>query len=120
MKKLNLLSALIIGCAISSSAMANGGYINNVKITQMINTAGKLYGGCMMQLTKNISTVNSSCRTNWVTLSCDGQLENSVTQASAMWNSAQMAFALDKTIRVRVSNNKINGYCHADYIRVQN
>lgn len=122
MKKLNLLSALIIGCAVSTPVMANDlgsiSFLKKVKITKMITTGGELYGGCMMQVDKVIASVSPNCRSSWVTFSCDGKLGNSKSQAAAMWNTAQMAFVLEKVVQVRVRSATINDYCYADLIEL--
>jgi hypothetical protein len=117
MKKSNLFCAMFIGSLFASSALANS--IENAKITQMLTT-DEDYAGCMIKLDKKISVVSSACPNNWLTFSCNGDLGNSVQQASMMWEQAQMAYVLNKMVRVKVdSSKKANGYCYASYIRVQ-
>jgi hypothetical protein len=121
MKKLNILSGLIIGCAISMPAMAATAVpLEGAKILKMISTSDGQYGGCMIQLDKNVNKANPSCRlyNNWVSLDCDGNF-NPKSGALANWSSAQMAFALDLTVRVNVSDDIIDTYCTSAYIRVE-
>ena len=120
MNKFGLTVAVIAGVTCSSAALSDVGTISNAKITQLITTE-TTYGGCMAKLSKPISSVVGNCPSSWVTLSCDGSLGNSVPRASAMWDSAQLAYALDKTVLVKVDNTKkINGYCYSNLIRVEN
>jgi hypothetical protein len=119
MKKLNILSGLIIGCAISIPAMAATiGRLEGAKILKMISTSDGDYGGCMILLDQNVRATNVNCPVaNWVSLDCDGNY-NPKSGALANWSSAQMAFALDLTVSVKVSDDLANGYCTSAYIRI--
>ena len=118
MKKLTSLA--ILGTAmLSQPALSEIGFVNDASITQIITTESN-YGGCMTKLSKAISSGASACPGNWVSFACTGTVDNSVRQASAMWDTVLLAYALEKNVRVRVdSSKKLNGYCYADYIRVQ-
>jgi hypothetical protein len=120
MKKLNILSGLIIGCVISMPAMAaTVARLDDAKILKMISTSDGDYGGCMILLDKNVRTENSACPVaNWVSLDCDGNY-NPKSGALANWSSAQMAYALDLTVSVKVSDDLANGYCTSAYIRIE-
>ena len=120
MNKFGLVVTAIAAITCSSAAFSDIGTLSNAKITQLITTE-TTYGGCMARLSKSITEVVNNCAPGWVTFSCDGSLGNSVPRASAMWESAQLAYALDKKVRVRIDNSKkLNGYCYSDYIRVEN
>ena len=120
MNKFGLVVTAIATITCSSAALSAIGTVSNAKITQLITTE-TTYGGCMVKLSKPISSAIDNCAAGWVAFSCDGALGNSVPRASAMWESAQLAYALDKTVRVRIDNSKkLNGYCYSDYIRVEN
>ena len=120
MNKFGLVVTAIAATTCSSAALSAIGTVSNAKITQLITTE-TTYGGCMVKLSKPIISAVDNCAAGWVAFSCDGALGNSVPRASAMWESAQLAYALDKTVRVRIDNSKkLNGYCYSDYIRVEN
>ena len=120
MNKFGLVVTGIAAITCSSAAFSAIGTLSSAKITELITTE-TTYGGCMAKLSKPISEVVNNCPSGWVTFSCDGSLGNSVPRASAMWESAQLAYALDKTVRVRIDNSKkLDGYCYSDYIRVEN
>ena len=58
----------------------------------------------------------SNCRSRWVTLSCDGTWLPK-TISSSLLEQAQIAYALKRTIRVVVDNERgRNGYCLATRI----
>jgi hypothetical protein len=121
MKKLNILSGLILGCVISMPVMAAKIVrIEDAKILQMISTSNKDLGGCMILLDKNVNAKNPNCRSdlNWVSLDCYGNF-NPKSGALANWSSAQMAFALDLKISVKVSDDKIDDFCTSSYIRIE-
>jgi hypothetical protein len=120
MKKLNILSGLILGCVISMPVMAvEIVRIENAKILKMISASDGKYGGCMILLDKNVKAANGLCPIyNWVSLDCDGKY-NSKSGALANWSSAQMAFALDLTVSVKVSDDRVNDYCTSAYIRIE-
>ena len=120
MNKFGLVVTAIAAITCSSAAFSAIGTLSNARVTELITTE-TTYGGCMAKLSKSISEVVNNCPSGWVTFSCDGSLGNSVPRASAMWESAQLAYALDKKVRVRIDNSKkLDGYCYSDYIRVEN
>ncbi len=66
----------------------------------------------MVMLDSNIQDILPNCNANWVSLDCDAEY-NSPEQSSAYWDSALMAFALDKQVIIWVSDAEIvpNGFC---------
>jgi len=119
MNKFGLVVTAIAAIIGSSAAFSATGTVKDAKIINLLTTEST-YGGCMAFLDKPISSVLEGCPSNWVTFSCDGSLGNSVSRASAMWDSVLLAYALEKPVRVRADNSKkVNGYCYSDYIRVE-
>lgn len=119
MNKLRLVVIAIAAITCSSAAFSATGTVKDAKIINLLTTEST-YGGCMAFLDKPLSSVIENCPSNWVTFSCDGTLGNSVSRASAMWDSVLLAYALEKPVRVRADNSKkVNGYCYSDYIRVE-
>jgi len=118
MKKVVFNTLAICGLAVSQMSYSEQGFVDDVTVTGMMTTPG-VYGGCMVQVSKAISTAVAACPDDWVSFACTGTANNSVSRAAAMWDTATLAYALGKKIRVRVdSAKKLNGYCFADYIRI--
>lgn len=79
---------------------------------------GTRYGGCMVSMNPSLPS-NLNCRLDFVSLDCNGDLVNTKTHAKAMLDMAQLAFLVEKSVRIRVSDEQtINGFCTADYIRI--
>ena len=89
----------------------------DAKITRTLSADEEKFGGCMVWLTASPAIEGLSCNTgNWVTFSCSGE---HVTKSSAlrMFDSAQMAFITDRTVRVTVDDTrKHNGWCLVERI----
>ena len=67
---------------------------------------GQNYGGCMIQLSKEIG---SGCSANWVSLDCKGGYSSAGERNYA---SALMAFSLNKSVSVYFDPTKTyNTYC---------
>ena len=110
---------VLVAGGLSHQALSVVAFVEDATIVQIITTESN-YGGCMTKLSKPIYTATSGCPGEWVSFACTGSAGNSVPRASAMWDTVLLAYALDKKVRIRVDSNvKLNGYCYADYIRVQ-
>ena len=76
------------------------------------------FGGCMVQLDERIGDMGLDCPGSWVTFSCSG-VHTSTDEAVRMFESAQMAFALDRMLMVEVTDErKHNGHCYARRVDV--
>ena len=91
----------------------------DAKVTRTLAADEQKFGGCMAYLTVSPAGEGLDCNTgNWVTFSCSGV---HVTKSSAlrMFDSAQMAFLMDRTVRVTVDDSrKHNGWCLVERIDV--
>ena len=88
------------------------------KAIRTLTTGDGRFGGCMVQLDQNPSDSGLNC-TSWVTFSCTG-VHTSMDEGFRMFESAQMAFALDKTIVLEVDDGKKhNGHCYARRVDVK-
>lgn len=88
------------------------------KAVRTLTTGDGRFGGCMVQLDQSLAEAGLSC-TNWVTFSCTG-VHTSKDEGFRMFESAQMAFALDKTIVLEVNDEKKhNGHCYARRVDVK-
>ena len=95
------------------------GILSGTKITKLI-TSDERFGGCMAMVDKTISTAVSTCPDQWVTFACDGSFNNSISRAMMKWENAKLAYALGKSVFLRVDGNKTaNGYCYADILRLE-
>jgi hypothetical protein len=69
------------------------------------------YGKCMIRFPNY--QFSNACAAEWVSMDCGGNF-NSKEDARRMWDSAQMAYALDLNVIVQVPDtNTVNGYCVA-------
>ena len=105
-----LLSAVSVGAAIERI---------EAKVLRTLTSGDGRFGGCMVQLDQSLADSGLRC-TNWVTFSCTG-VHTSKDEGFRMFESAQMAFALDKTIVLEVDDlKKHNGHCYARRVDVKN
>lgn len=77
------------------------------------------FGNCMVLLDRSIrDSTNLNCPSRWVSFSCDGTYQPRDI-ANSMFDSAQMALALDKRVSIQIDDlKKHNGYCFAYRIDV--
>ena len=89
------------------------------KAVRTLTTGDGRFGGCMVQLDNRLADVGLNCPSSWVTFSCTG-VHTTKEDGSRMFDSAQMAFSLDKTIVVEVNDHKKhNGHCYARRVDVK-
>lgn len=70
----------------------------------------------MAQLDVKPADKGLDCPASWVTFSCTGKY-TSKAEGFRMFESAQMAFALDKIVHVEITDEKKhNGFCYAGRI----
>ena len=78
--------------------------------------ADSTFGGCMVYLSVDPSTVLPNCGPSWVSFSCTGDFTDQV-RAYRMVDQAQLALATNKTVYVEFQDDKKhNGYCFASRI----
>ncbi len=118
MKKIAALT-LLVSAVIANVSLAATATLTGVTV-QRLGVYEERFGGCMAELSKDISTALPSCPGKWVTFACDGSLDNSVARAMQKWDVAQLGYALGKPLLVQVDNSKtVNGYCFANIIRLE-
>ena len=118
-KMLKILAvAVVVALPLSAPSVAlTQSVVTTVKRT-MVTSDGN-YGGCMAQLAGSLPSELDCPADPWVTFSCSG--EHNVTKADAMrmLDSAQLAFATGRQVRVFVDDQrKMNGFCLATRIDV--
>lgn len=110
--------ALCVFAASATSLQADTTTIT-AKVTRTLVVANDDWGGCAAQL--DVSLVDeglANCNDKWVTFSCSGD-HASKSSAMRMFDQAQMAFALDRQVRVYVDDTKThNGFCFVNRIDV--
>ncbi len=90
----------------------------DAKIRRTLTVSDDRWGSCAVNLSVSPSTEGLNCSGNWVTFSCSGD-HASKSNAARMFDSAQMAFALDKTVRLWVDDTKThNGFCFVSRIDI--
>ena len=75
------------------------------KITRTLASEENVFGGCMVLLNKSPVSEGLDCFSSWVTFSCTGEHLNK-SSALRMFDSAQMAFLMDRTVRVYVDDTR--------------
>jgi hypothetical protein len=111
------LAATLILVTCSMPTLANTASVKGATIIQTL-VQDDAFGGCMIALDKQIADAGLNCPRNWISLSCDGTY-GSVVSAQRMLDSAQMAFALNKKVNLKVDDTKKhNSYCVAYRIDV--
>ena len=76
------------------------------------------WGGCMARVNVTLADLGVDCYSRWVTFSCSG-VHTTKDVAYRMFDSAQMALALEKRVQLYVTDQKKhNGYCFANRIDV--
>ena len=92
----------------------------DAKIRRTLASTDEKFGGCMVLLDVSPSGEGLSCNTgnNWVTFSCTGE-HVSKSSALRMFDSAQMAFMTDRSVRVTIDDSrKHDGWCLVERIDV--
>jgi hypothetical protein len=110
-----LIAALVLAsCAMPT--LANIATISGATIQRTLLQEGSV-GGCMILLDKSIKDAGLDCpASNWVSLDCDGAYASKAS-AQRILDSAQLAFALNKRVFMKVDDSKKhNGYCVATRI----
>ena len=79
-------------------------------ITKIGTNDGAQYGGCMAALDEDLASYALDCPDDWVTFSCTG-IYTSKDAAYRMFDSAQLAFGLNKKVEIGVDDlRKHDGY----------
>ena len=89
-------------------------------VTRTLSAADGNFGGCMVALSEAPSDHGLNCPANkhWVTFSCAGT-HASKASAMRMLDSAQLAFATGRPVRVWVDDSRThNGFCFVTRIDV--
>ena len=89
-------------------------------VTRTLSAADGNFGGCMVALSEVPSDHGLNCPVdkNWVTFSCAGT-HASKASAMRMFDSAQLAFATGRPVRVWVDDSRThNGFCFVTRIDV--
>lgn len=102
---------VVLGLGLSTSVLATTAKFD-AKVEAIVTSPDSRFGGCMARLDKNIRDAGLDCpAANWVSFSCSGDFY-SKDEALRMFDSAQMAKALDREVEIYVSDTKKhNGYC---------
>lgn len=105
--------AVLAGIHVSAATERIEGYAKRT-----LTTDDGRFGGCMVQLEERIESFGLDCPGSWVTLSCSG-VHTSPDEGFRMFESAQMAFALDRRLMVEVTDElKHNGHCYGRRVDV--
>lgn len=90
----------------------------NANVVRTLVADEERFGGCMAKLDRALVNFGLDCPGSWVTFSCSGTFTTKDV-AYRMFDSAQMAFALGKSVSVQIDDTKKhNGHCYARRIDV--
>ena len=97
------------------------------KAQRTLATDGGRFGGCMVQLNRNIAVLAANlpepvvlnCPGSWVTFSCSG-VHTTKEAGARMFESAKMGFEQEKTLILEVTDEKKHhGHCYVRRIDVK-
>ena len=101
-----------------AAAQVNALQIFHVAQITALLQDGENYAGCMLRLSPQLPG-SLQCRSDFVALDCEGIIRNTKSEAAQFFSSAQLAFITDLQVRLRVSDAAtVDGFCVADYIRI--
>ena len=108
---------LLVGCV--TPALADIAWVRAATVQRTL-IQENVFGNCMILVNKPIADAGLSCPSRWISFSCDGTF-SSKANAQNMLDSAQMAFALNKKVHLKIDDSKKhNGYCVAIRFDVSN
>jgi len=102
---------------LSTDVLAEEKIYHIAKVTAIINDTEK-YSGCMIRLEPEFQGIQSCPRKDFVSLDCDGKVINTRASASQLLNAVQLSFVADLSVRLRITENTVDGFCIADYVRI--
>ena len=123
-----MMKRMMIGIAallaLSLGALAYGAtMVVTSKFNRTLSADDGAFGGCMGQLDASLRDAGLDCASNWVTFSCSGNASQEAftnrDDAYRKFDSALMAFALDKRVSVTVTDEMKQGsHCFAKRVDV--
>ena len=115
MIKMEKVKVLAFGMLFSWSGMGLAALEGHVTKIDRLLSDNEYYGGCMV-FTSVQPSIN--CPAKWFSLDCDGNF-NSKDTSRRMWDTAQLALAMDSVVDVYINDSKkLNGYCVVDRLLV--
>jgi len=116
MKRAKLM-VLVLSVVSALSVQAATRFVNGNVVRTLVADQER-FGGCMAKLDRALSDYFLDCPGSWVSFSCSGVFTTKDI-AYRMFDSAQMAFALGRSVNVQVDDTKKhNGHCYAQRIDV--
>lgn len=116
-------TAFVLIGLLSLSPLTNGLRADTLmieaEVKRTLTTANGDWGGCMVALSVSPADEGLNCPSaGWVTFSCTGE-HTTKSKAMLMFDSAMLAFAMGRKVRVWVDDTKKhNGYCFVSRIDV--
>lgn len=101
------------------------GYAGSGDVVGKVNVVlvdGKNFGGCMAQISQDISDKLPACKADWVTFDCLGVFpETTKSIAQNQLSTAQLAFVTRKNVYIKATDSRrVNGYCLVERIDLIN
>ena len=117
-RRASALIGVLIGVLCGTGAYAATATVQG-EVQRVLATDDGRFGGCMAALDVAPADAGLDCPGRWVTFDCTGEY---VQRAGArrMFESLRTAVATDKTVAMRVTDErKHDGFCHAHRIVIQ-
>ena len=111
-----ITSMALAACLLFAGSAWGASALVNANVIRILTNSGSFYGGCMIELDIDLASTGLNCTGSWVTFSCSGDF-NSAQDAKRNFEMAQLAFAMQKPITVRVLDDQMhNGWCFANRV----
>ena len=103
------IACLLISPASQSASEFVSGQISRFMLDEVY------YGKCMINVKHSASI---DCPQQWVSFDCEGNYLKK-SDAARMWDTATLAYALGKSVEIRLDDTrKNNGYCIATRLNI--
>lgn len=110
----------VVVLAVSSATLPASATVEGITttVTRTLSVSDYRWGGCAVRLADHPSEAGLNCSSDWVTFSCTGD-HATKSAAARNYDAALMAFALGRSVRVWVDDEKThNGLCFVNRIDV--
>ena len=111
------ITSIIAACLLTNNGvLAATEELRDASILDFV--VSDLYAGCAVKLDKAVTLPNCEFP-NYVHFDCDATFSSTGRESNNKYQLAQMAYALEKKVYIRVSERNSDGICMADTIILQ-
>ena len=114
--KLDFIKRIVVAGLMVFSANGNTVVDYELGVINRTVSDATYFGGCMIG-SPDFNPSNS-CLAGWASIDCEGNF-TSKDDARRMWESAQLAYALNHKVLIAINDaKKLNGYCVVERLDV--